>query len=275
MSDRVSQLYPTYKKNIELKNLYLKHKICKASRNSPFFYANFITSLDGRIAIKQTEKHYYELPKSLENAHDFRLFLELHAQADCLITHSGYLRALEKGTLGNILQVGLQNGHEDLTSWRNQQGLKAQPDIIILSRSLNFNLPKTIKNYDQHTTIITGKSADKSKINHFQKLGYEVIETNSSGLISPTDVFNVAKKYNYKYLYLVTGPAFFQSMLKSKLLNRLYITINHKIIGGKDFMTITSGLEAGLNLKLKLLKMYHQEPNKVNQGQWFAEFDVQ
>jgi len=275
MSDRVTQLYPTYKKNIELKNLYLKRKICKVRHSSPFFYANFITSLDGRIAIKQTEKHYYELPKSLENAHDFRLFLELHAQADCLITHSGYLRALEKGTLGNILQVGLQSGHEDLANWRNQQGLKAQPDIIILSKSLNFNLPETIKNYGQHTTIVTNKSADKSKINHFQKLGYEVIKTNLSGLISPIDVLNVAKKYNYKHLYLITGPAFFQSMLKSKLLNRLYITINHKVIGGKDFMTITSGLEAGLNLKLKLLKMFHQEPNKVNQGQWFAEFDVQ
>jgi len=275
MSDFISQLYPTYKKNIELKGLYLKHKICKVSHSSPFFYANFVSSLDGRIAIKQTEKHYYELPKSLENAHDFRLFLELHAQADCLITHSGYLRALEKGTLGNILQVGLQNGHEDLTSWRSQQGLKVQPDIIILSRSLNFNLPQTINNYDQRTTIVTSKNADKSKINYFRKSGHEVIETDSSGLISHTDVLNVANKYSYNHLYLITGPDFFQSMLKSKLLNRLYITINHKVIGGKDFMSITSGLESGLNLKLKLLKMYHQESSAANQGQWFAEFDVQ
>ena len=37
-----------------------------------------------------------QLTKILTSKEDFRLFLELYAQADCLITHGGYLRALAK-----------------------------------------------------------------------------------------------------------------------------------------------------------------------------------
>ena len=60
----------------------------------------FLSSLDGRIALEDVSQSTTYIPKHLTTASDFRLFMELHAQADCLITHGGYMRALSEGRLG-------------------------------------------------------------------------------------------------------------------------------------------------------------------------------
>lgn len=63
---------------------------------APFVYGNFVSSLDGRIALMDTAGGESYLPEALTNPNDLRLFFELEAQADCLITHAGYLRFLTR-----------------------------------------------------------------------------------------------------------------------------------------------------------------------------------
>jgi len=104
MGDYVSKslyrLYPPPFEPVALQGLYLKLALHRrGSRETPFVYANFLTSLDGRIALEDATGVPY-LPKSMTTPDDFRLFLELECQADCLITHGGYLRALAHGHLG-------------------------------------------------------------------------------------------------------------------------------------------------------------------------------
>ncbi|MEO1880473.1 MAG: riboflavin biosynthesis protein RibD, partial [Methylococcales bacterium] len=107
MSKQLLKLFPLSTQQHPLQGLYLTHRLnTLGSTTAPFVYANFLSSLDGRIALKdsvQNQPSY--IPKQLTTDSDFRLFMELHAQADCLITHGGYMRALSEKRLGNILQV--------------------------------------------------------------------------------------------------------------------------------------------------------------------------
>ena len=127
MSKQLFRLFPPPFEQVSLSGLYLHLALHRhGTPRAPFVYANFLCSLDGRIALEDPQGQTY-LPKALTTPDDFRLFLELAAQADCLITHGGYLRALAEGRLGNILQIGLNEPHRDLARWRIEQGLSPQP----------------------------------------------------------------------------------------------------------------------------------------------------
>src|SRR5215203_427981 len=161
MTAKVLPLYPEPGSAQALKGLYLNHRLFEAgSAQSPFVYANFVSSLDGRIALVDPGSGESYLPKGLGGGNDFRLFQELHAQADCLITHGGYLRALAGGKLGNVLQVNASGRSADLAQWRKDNGLSAQPAIVVASASLDFPLPASIAEHQQPLYIATGEQAD-------------------------------------------------------------------------------------------------------------------
>src|SRR5262245_39315304 len=106
MPAQVLPLYPTPGSVLPAQNLYLNHRLNEAgSAQSPFVYGSFVSSLDGRIAVVEPNDPDQDVLKDLTSSTDFRLFQELQAQADCFITHGGYLRALAAGRLGNVLQI--------------------------------------------------------------------------------------------------------------------------------------------------------------------------
>nr|WP_305908832.1 hypothetical protein [Methylomarinum sp. Ch1-1]MDP4521691.1 hypothetical protein [Methylomarinum sp. Ch1-1] len=155
MSEQLCALYPHFSERVSLCGLYLAHRLQRqGGAETPFVYANFLSSLDGRIAIEDSGQNTPPyIPKHITTASDFSLFMELHAQADCLITHGGYMRALSEQRLGNILQVN----KADLAEWRRSNGLKAQPAVIIASASLEFPMHASLSEHRQQVYIATGK----------------------------------------------------------------------------------------------------------------------
>src|SRR6516165_3228304 len=128
MPQQVLPLYPAGQQPRPLQGLYLEHRLHEiGSAAAPFVYANFVSSLDGRIAVMDEGRSGEAVMAGLANPNDFRLLQELEAQADCLITHGGYLRALEQGQFGNVLQITAS----DLAQWRKDNGLQPQPAIVI------------------------------------------------------------------------------------------------------------------------------------------------
>src|SRR5690606_24647612 len=119
MAARLLRLYPGPPQDCALAGTYLAHKLHRlGTPDAPFVYADFVCSLDGRIALEEPGTGVSHLPAGLISGNDFRLLLELQAQSDCLITHGGYLRAIAEGRLDNILQVSAR----DLVQWRRDNG---------------------------------------------------------------------------------------------------------------------------------------------------------
>ena len=104
----------------------------------PFVYANFVSSLDGRIAVVEAHTGESYVLEDLTSSHDWRLFQELQAQADCMVTHGGYLRALAARKFEDILQVGVAKQALDIGRWRNAYGLTRQPAIAIVAGRWTF-----------------------------------------------------------------------------------------------------------------------------------------
>jgi riboflavin biosynthesis pyrimidine reductase len=274
MTQTVSRLFPPPYESTTLHGLYLElglHRL--GSPEQPFVYANFLSSLDGRIALEKPNGEAY-LPKSLTNPADFRLFLELEAQADCLITHGGYLRSLQAGKLGNILQIGQREESADLLQWRIEQGFSPQPAIVICSASLDFPLPDSIREHGQTCLIATGQKADPHKVKSWRKQGYEVIVAGKDRFVEGAPLVDALGKVGLRSLYLIAGPDLLETMLRDGKLSRLFQTTTHQLMGGQAFRTLSPGPAYGKLGHLKLVSLYYDPHSPDDSGQCFAQFEV-
>ncbi len=121
---KILQLYPAPAQDRPLAGTYLAHQLRQYSRKTgqAFVYGNFVTSLDGRIAIPHPTRPGLMVPKNTANDRDWRLYQELAAQADLIISSGRYLRDWADGRAQEILRVD-DPEFADLKAWRLDQGL--------------------------------------------------------------------------------------------------------------------------------------------------------
>jgi riboflavin biosynthesis pyrimidine reductase len=272
MSKQLFGLYPHCGQQHTLKDLYLDHRVdTLGSTTDPFVYANFLSSLDGRIALEDTDQNIPSyIPKHITTASDFALFMELHAQADCIITHGGYMRALSEKRLGNVLQVTSNK----LIEWRCNNGLKPQPAVIIASASLNFSVHPSLHEHQQDCFIATGKNANVERIHYWQDQGYRILKAGEQKMVQGEALIQQLKQLEYKSIYLIAGPRMLDTMIREKQLSRLYLTMTHQLIGGLDFRTLLTGPPLADEGNMTLKSLYYEPDSPPGSGQFFMHFDL-
>jgi len=275
MTNPLLQLHPGPHQEVSLTGIYLQQQLhTLGSSQKPFVYANFLSSLDGRIALTNPLSGQSVTPKTLTTPSDFRLFLELHAQADCLITHGGYMRALSEKRLGNILSLNDHTEHADLIHWRQQNNLSKQPALVIVSASLDFPIPKELESRKESIFIATGKNAPPERINAWQKKGFQVLIAGANKLVQGRPLTQQLSQRGYKSIYLIAGPMILHTMLEDRQLSRLYHTQSQQLLGGNDFHTLMSGKALSPPLNLKLSTLYYEPASNQASGQLFFQYDV-
>ena len=274
----VVQLFPLPARKRRLEGLYLNESLPLPATGVPadapaLVYANFVTSLDGRIAVTDAGGAA-RLPEGLTNPRDFRLFRELQAHADCLVTHGGYLRALASGALGNVLQVGHGAGGEGIARWRADRGMAAQPAVAILSASLDLPIPDSPAAHGQPVHVLTTATAPRDRIEALGEAGFEVVVTGPGPWVRGRDAVEVLAARGYRRLYLQTGPRMLEAALRDGVLSRLYLTIGHRVVGGERFDTMLRGAVLGEAGAVRLCALYLDEAAGGEYGQFFACFEA-
>jgi len=158
MQKTITRLYPLPGEQCALEGAYLQHRLHTRGRTGhPFVYSNFITSLDGRIAIASSDRDTHTVPSAMGNPRDWRLYQELAGQADLLITSGRFYRQSMLGEAQDILPLDTSHQFADIHEWRSKQELPAQPDIAIISASLDIPL-ETLEPYrSRKILVITGR----------------------------------------------------------------------------------------------------------------------
>jgi len=274
-ADQILELYPRSGTTRALNGTYLSHELqMRGTTAEPFVYANFVSSLDGRIAVVEADTGESYVLEDLTSSHDWRLFQELQAQADCMVTHGGYLRALAKGKFQDILQVGLTKQALDIGAWRIDRGLPRQPAIAIVSRTLDFPVPSSLEKHEQPVHIITADGASADRVAFWRERGCEVVLAGSGTSVEGAPMIRTLAARGYARLYLLAGPQMLETVLRDGSLSRLYLTLTHQLIGGELFHTLAAGPRLGRAGRLQLHTLYYDTAAPKGTGQFFASFDV-
>jgi len=257
-----------------VRGLYLAHRLHERGLGDlPFVYGDFVSSLDGRIALRDAASGQSRLPQALTSDTDLRLLLELHAQADCLITHGGYLRAIAEKRLDDILQVGTTAGHEDLAAWRQEHGLPPQPAICVASASLDFPLPESVKRHRQRVLVATGRQTDPARRRQLEREGCEVLIAGEASYVEGGPLVGALARQGFRSAFLLAGPRMLETMLRDGVLSRLYVTLIHRLLGGESFHSMIEGAQMQAAGRLQLAALYLESESSNGTGQFFAQFE--
>lgn len=269
----VRQLFPTTGER-PLPNLYLDHNVRVLARQQerPFVYANFVMSLDGRIAIPHPTKAGFAIPKNVANGRDWRLFQELAAQADVIITTGRYLRDWADGRAQEILAVD-DPAYADLRAWRANNGLAPQPDLAILSATLDFPIPPILTANGRRVFVFTPANPDPIRAAEIEAEAGNLFEAGEGG-VSARKMVQILAELDYHTIYSAAGPKVLHTLLAGEVLNRLYLTQVGRLLGGYPFASILEGPLLETAVDARLFSLYHDPAALDGLGQLLLAYDV-
>ena len=269
----LTRLFPLPAAQTELAGLYLDHRLhTRGTSDRPFVYSNFITSLDGRIAIAAAGRDTLEVPHSITNLRDWRLYQELAGQADVLITSGRYMRQSAHGEAQDTLPVGNQPAYDDIRQWRIEQGLSAQPDIAVMSGSLDIPLDSLTPYRHRNVIVVTGNAADPDRARQLEENGVRIMYAGDGVLVDGAEMIKQLASAGYRSIYAIAGPGVFHTLVAGGMLDRLYLTLACQLLGGDEFDTLLYGdaLSPAAGLSMTAL---HHDPTAPEGGQLFGVFE--
>jgi riboflavin biosynthesis pyrimidine reductase len=260
----VLRLYPLPSQEVPLKGLYLGDNLREQAKalDRTFAYGNFITSLDGRIAIAHPTKPGMVVPDKIANPRDWRLFQELAVQADILITSGRYLRDYADGRAQEILRVYDDPQFADLKDWRNENGLKTLPDLAVISGSLDFPIPQILAQSERSIFVFTTSQSDPERRAIVEaQMGRVIVAGEKS--VGGRQLVTTLSELGYRNVYSATGPRVLHLLLAAGMLDRLYLTQTSRLLGGDPFSSIVEGQLLKPAFDLELISV-HYDPHALD-----------
>jgi riboflavin biosynthesis pyrimidine reductase len=273
MSEQILEIYPDHGRQHDLKGLYLQQNLREQvdKGSLPFVYANFISSLDGRIAIPHSEGGL-TVPEGISNPRDWRLFQELAIQADILLSSGRYLREYAEERAQEILQIYTDPNLADLADWRLANGLDRFPHIAVISASLDFPIPTALIQDGRRVIVLTTEGAPEGRIQELRNLGLKVISAGKTQVMGDAVVKSLAD-LGYGMIYSAAGPRVLHLLLDASILNRLYLTFAARVLGGEPYSSIIEGPLLPSPAEFNLEKLYLDLEAPGLGGQLFATYD--
>ncbi len=269
----LTRLIPAPQQDVQLAGLYLDHHLHKRGDNrQPFVYSNFITSLDGRIALAGEHRQSHEVPPAITNPRDWRLYQELAGQADILITSGRYFRQSIAGEAQDKLPVSSQPDYADIRRWRQEQGLAAQPDIAIMSASLDIPLQSLAPYHKRKVYIFTGEQADPERVQLLASNGVTVMPAGTGHQVEGKRMIDLLAAEGYRSIYAIAGPWVFHTLLEAQVVNRLYLTMACQLLGGNEYDTLLEGPPLSPASGMQPVGLYH-DPHVPTGGQILGIFE--
>jgi riboflavin biosynthesis pyrimidine reductase len=270
------RIFPSPAEHVPLQGLYLSQFFAPpAERSKSFVYANYIASLDGRISLPDPQKLRRAVPRAIANARDWRLFQELAAGADALLVSGRYVRELEHGVAARSFPVSDKSEYADLLRWRRARRLTPQPAIVIVSASLDLPSLGALAQSGRQVYLATGDAVDARKIASVTSQGVRVLRVGGGTRVEGRRLIDALAQEAHRNIGMIAGGEMLHALLVDDALDRLYLTVACRMLGGLSFDTLLTGLELkhAARFRLKALHYDAEEPGGSDVEQLFGILD--
>jgi riboflavin biosynthesis pyrimidine reductase len=270
------RLFPLPGERVPLDGLYLSERFGPPGRRSKsFVYTNFIASLDGRISLPDSRTLKRIVPPAIANARDWRLFQELAACADALVVSGRYVRDLPQGASARSFPVSTKPEHADLLAWRSVRGLPPQPAVVVVSASLDLPPLNALAESGRSVYIATGSAADADKVTHLESQGVRVLAAGSGMRVEGARLIEALAGEGHSNIAMISGGQVLEALIADDALDRLYLTLACRMLGGLSFDTLFTGpaLATAARFTLDALHYDAASADGSDVEQLFAVFD--
>jgi hypothetical protein len=258
----INQVFPV-KKQVPLEGLYLDQGLqdMAAEIGRSVVLTDYLTDKNGVVA-KAGKDGHFQIPVELKNSSDWGLYQELMAQADVTISGGSYYKRLRmKGAQDILYQFEPGNAFEKLGQWRLSAGYKKRsPDLAIVSRHLDFELPEELVRGGRRIVIFTtDPMVNSDKARSLKDVNAMIIGSGEAGVDGGRMITTLASDMGYHVIMMVSGPHVLELLLAAKRLDLLYVTQAQVEIPFDDPATVQTILSGGKKIsELKEFQLAHQ-----------------
>jgi len=232
-------------KNNRLNETYIKY----ITKKIPFVVAKAAVSLDGKMATQRHESRWISSAQTREYFHLLR----------------GEYDAIMVG-IGTLIKDDprLTVRHPD---WKGKRLTR-----IIVDSRLRFPLEaRILSTLSQGKVLVfTSKNSSPRKAEALQKKGVEVIRLSSSqGGLNLEEILSRLGKQETTSVLVEGGGGLLTSMLERRLIDKMFITLSPKLIGGKGALSLFQGKGAELikdSLPLKRINTFQIDKDIIVEG---------
>ncbi|MBI2011354.1 RibD family protein [Candidatus Daviesbacteria bacterium] len=236
--------------------MYLNLKFPKL-KNRPFFYTNFVETLDGKVQVLNKDKEkYWPIGTDV----DLEAFRQLRANADLLI--HGKLSAFHFRTVDSLSKDHLRNMRKKLN--KNE----FLPYMIISNHS-DERLIEYLEN--THGIVPILATSQKSKVPEKLTKIVEIVRIGKED-IDLKKLSEFIFKNGYKNVLVEGGPNLVGSFLKIGLIDEVFLTLAPKIFGNLKGETLT--MVEGVLLPPDKIKKLHLLSIKKVRDEVFLRYRI-
>ena len=191
----------------------------RAPAERPYLVLNMVSTLDGKAALDWRTK-------GLSSELDRRLFHHLRTQADAVMVGAGTLRQERYGRMAKT---------EELRDKREAEGLAREPLAVVVSGRLDLpaDLP-LLQEPEQRVLIATGSDASLPE----PAADVDYLRTGDD---LPLLMARLREEHGVRSVLCEGGPTLNSFLLAAGLVDELFLTLNPKLAGGADALTIVAG----------------------------------
>jgi riboflavin biosynthesis pyrimidine reductase len=221
----IDQVFPV-NKQVPLEGLYLDQKLMHMATElgRSLVLTDYIMDKNEVVA-KAGDNGKFQVPAELKNPSDWGRYQELMAQADVTISSGSYFKRLK--TSQDILYQFEPGGvFEKLGNWRLSAGYQGRsPDLAILSRHLDFEIPRELARTGRRIIIFTTDSmANSPEARSLENANARIVGSGEPGVDGSRLIATLAEELSYRVIMMVSGPPVLDLLLKAKRLDLLYAT---------------------------------------------------
>lgn len=210
-------------------------------KNRPFFYTNFVSSVDGKVQVIKNPKTYWPLGSEF----DHQVLTELRSYADVLI-----------------------HGKNTALSFSTFKNFNKKLKYMVISNSPDEKLLENLHNKKVKVYLVTNERAKISQkylnLINILKLGKDRVDLKL--------LVNHFNKEGLKNILLEGGPSLMGSFFKENLVDEIFLTIAPKIIGNESNSTLT--MVEGFMFKPDKVKKLKLISSKVAGDEIFLRYQV-
>jgi len=278
----INQVFPV-ERQVPLEGLYLDQRLMDraAEIGRGLVLTDFLTDKNGIIA-KATKDGHFAIPAALKNSSDWGRYQELMAQADVIISGGSYFKRLE--TSQDILyQFEPGSAFEKLGQWRLNTGFKKRnPDVAIVTRELDFEIPERLIQSGRRIVIFTTDSIAKSnKAKSLSDVNTVIIGSGEEKVEGGRMIATLANELGYRVIMMVSGPQILDLLLKAERMDLIYVTEAQLEIPFEDPASVQTILLGGKKVSgLKNFDLAHEfiqehvvTEDKSRMSQSFLRYD--
>nr|AIA17684.1 RibD C-terminal domain protein [uncultured bacterium] len=226
----------------------------KKPANRPFIYASFVSTLDGKIIVK--EPGYWPIG----TANDYEFFTHLRAHADVIVDGKNTALMFGHKTIETIQSDFFKQIRKNL-------GKESPVEYVVVTSKPNASL---LAQFDR------GYKPYIATLHSSQHSGYDrskIIAISGQTHINLSKLMSEFEKRNWHYVFVDGGPTLILALLAENLLDELFITLAPKIFGSKQGKTMT--LAEGQLFPPEDIKKFKLISSEVVGDEVFLRYQIQ